>query len=110
RRGGTAVLEPAVGGEMVRAADQRGADAVGVDGDAALLELADLLDREPARDDDLDPLEAVAVERVADLPHQALVDPRRLEVAELIPERTVDERLRGVQPHAPEPRPERAPD
>src|SRR2546429_3884391 len=75
-----------VGGEVVRAADQRGADAVGVDGNASLLELADLLDGEAPGDDDLDPLESVAVESLADLADEPLVDAGGLEVAQLIPE------------------------
>src|SRR5437762_5857635 len=43
-----------VGGEVVRATDQRRADAVRVDRDSTLLELADLLAREAARGDDPD--------------------------------------------------------
>ena len=53
-------------------------------------------------------LEAVVVERVAHLAHEPLVHPRRLEVAQLLPERAVDEHLRRVEPHAPELRAERA--
>ena len=67
-----------------------------------------LVDREAAGDDDLHVLEAVAVERVAHLAHEPLVDAGRLEVAHLLPERAVDERLRGVEPHAPQLGPERA--
>ena len=52
----------------------------------------DLVDREPAGHDDLHVLEAVVVERVAHLAHEPLVDAGRLEVAELLPERAVDER------------------
>src|SRR5437764_8164407 len=109
-RRGPAVGEDDIGREIVGAADQRRADPVGVDTNAAGLELANLLDGEPARHDDLDVLEPVVVERVADLAHQALVDAGRLEVAELVPERAVDERLRRVEPHAPEPWPESAGD
>src|SRR5205807_7435574 len=101
-----AVREDDVGGEVVRAADQRRADAVGINGNAPLLELADLLRGEAAGDDDLDPLEAVSIERVAHVPHQAFADAGRLEVAELVPERAVDERLRRVEPDTPEPGPE----
>src|ERR671937_1933780 len=64
-RGGAAVREDDVCGEVVRAANQRRAHAVGVDRHAALLELTDLLGGEPAGDDDLHPLEAVTVERLA---------------------------------------------
>src|SRR4051794_31943819 len=47
-----AVGEHDVRGEVVRAADERGADAVRVDGHAVALELADLGHVEAARDDD----------------------------------------------------------
>ena len=56
-----------VGGEVVVAADERRADAVGVDRDVLRLELADALDVEAAEDDDLHALEAVLVESVAHL-------------------------------------------
>src|SRR5688500_2492058 len=54
-----------VRGEVVLAADQRRADAVGVDGDALPFECLDLVDGEAAGGDYADPLEAVVVERVA---------------------------------------------
>src|SRR6185295_9723988 len=57
-----AVVHHHVGGEVVGAADQRGADAVGVDGHAVLLELADALGVEAAGDDDADLAEACLVE------------------------------------------------
>src|SRR6185369_10028612 len=76
-----AVREHDVAREVVRAADQRRTDAVGVDRHAGLLERLDPLHREAARDDDPHPLEAVAVERVTDIAHQALVDAARVEVA-----------------------------
>ena len=92
-----AVREDDVGGEVVVAADERRADAVGVDRDVLRLELADPVDVEAARDDDLHALEAVLVERVAHLPDEALVDAARVEVAHLVPERAVDERARRVE-------------
>ena len=55
-----------VGREVVRAADQRGADAVGVDRHAVGLERADALGGEAAGDDDLDVAVAVRVELGAD--------------------------------------------
>src|SRR5215211_3334972 len=58
-----------VGREVVRAADERRADPVGVHRDAARLELADPSGVEAAGHDDLHALETVAVERVAHLPH-----------------------------------------
>src|SRR5262249_59794681 len=91
---------------VVPAGDQRRADAVGVDRPATLLEGVDALGGEGARDDNLAPLEAVAVERLTDLPDEPLVDAARLEVAHLVPERPVDELSRGVEPNTPEPRPE----
>src|SRR5437660_3191307 len=62
------VCEHDVGGEVVRAADERRADAVRVDRHAPLLELADLLDGETTRGDDLHVLEPVGIERVAHAP------------------------------------------
>src|SRR4051794_40521676 len=99
---GEPVGEHDVAGEVVLAADERRADAVGVDGDAPLLEGADLLRVETARGDDLDALEAVLVKSVAHLPHEALVDARRLEVAHLLPERPIDKHLGGVEAQAPQ--------
>src|ERR1700742_3985406 len=55
-----------VGGEVEVAADQRGADAVGVDRGADLDEAFDLLRVEAAGDDDLHPLVGGRVEAVAD--------------------------------------------
>ena len=72
--------------------------------------LADLLRGEPARHDDAHPLVAGRVERVAHLPDEPLVHAGRLEVAHLVEERAVDERLRRVEPHAPEPVAERVRD
>src|SRR5689334_6482877 len=54
------------------------------------------------------PPEAVPVERVAHLPDEPLVHAGGLEVAQLVEQRPVDERLRRVEPDAPQPRPERA--
>src|SRR5205814_1105408 len=95
-----------VAGEVVRTADQRRTDAVGVDRHPVFLELMDLLEREAARDDDADAVEAVVVQRAAHLPHEPRVDAGRAEVAHLTPERTVDERFGGVEAHAPETRAE----
>src|SRR5438105_11682354 len=67
-RGGTPVREDDVTREVIGAANQRRADAVRVDRNAAPLELPDLLDVEATRRDDLDALETIAVERV---PHPA---------------------------------------
>src|SRR3954463_9588777 len=55
-----------VGREVVVAAQQRRAHAVGVDRDAAGLEVADLVDREAARGDDAHALVTGGVERLAD--------------------------------------------
>src|SRR5205807_10624630 len=104
----TTIREHDVRGEVVVAADQRRTDTVGVDRDALLLELADLADGETSGDDDLQPFEAVRVECVAHLAHEPLVHPGRLEVAHLLPKRTIDQYLRRVQPHTPQLRPERA--
>src|SRR4029078_1993770 len=75
--GRTSVGENDVRSEVVRATDERRPDAVRADRDALRLELADLVDREPARGDDLHVLEAVVVERVADLPDRPVVHARR---------------------------------
>ena len=60
-----------VGREVVVAAQQRRADAVGVDRHAEALEVADLLGREAARADDLHALVAGGVERLAHLARPA---------------------------------------
>src|SRR5919197_1073117 len=109
-RRGEPVRENDVGCEVVFAADERGADAVGIDGNAAPLERTDLLGVEAPRDHDLDPLEAVFVQSLANLPDEALVDARRLELAHLVPERAVDERVGRVQADPPEALAERAGD
>src|SRR6266508_4328408 len=72
-RGRKAVRQDDVRGEVVLAANQRRADAVGVDGDTPGLELADALGVEPSGNDDLDPLEARFVEPVAHLAPEPLV-------------------------------------
>src|SRR5438477_10317880 len=61
-RAGPAIDDNDVGGEVVGAPDQRGADAVGVDRDALALERPDPLDVEPAGADDPDCNEALGVE------------------------------------------------
>src|SRR5262249_11037130 len=101
-----AVRHHDVRGEVVRAADGARADAVRVDRHAFLLELADLLDREPTGDDDAHRPEARAVERVPHLVDEPRVHAGRLEVAELRPQRAVDEGLGRVEPHPPQPRAE----
>src|SRR5207244_8576168 len=75
--------------------------------DSLLLEGVDLLSSEAARRDDLHTFEPVTVERVANLVHQALVDAPWIEVAHLLPERSVDELACGVEADAPEARAER---
>src|SRR5260221_12951977 len=92
-----AVGEHDVPREVVLAADQRRADTIGIDRHALLLEGTDPIDREAAGGDDLHPLEPVAVQRVAHLAHEPLVDPARVEVAQLVPERPVDELARGIE-------------
>src|SRR4051812_39580158 len=94
-----------VGGEVEGAAQQRRADAVGVDRGADLLEAFDLLGGEAAGDDDLHLLVAGVVEGVADLAHELDADPAQAllaALARLLLERAVDEALRGVKTHAPE--------
>ena len=98
-------------GEVVRAADQRRADAVGVDRHAVALELADLLDGEAAGDDDACTRSKPASSSASRTFRTSRgLTPVGREVAQLLPERAVDERLRRVEPHAPEPRPERVRD
>ena len=91
-----------VGGEVVGAADQRRADAVGVDGDVRRLEGADALRVEAAGDDDLDVVEAVAVELVADEVDELGVDAVRGGVAVLGLQRAVGQPVGGVEPDAPQ--------
>src|SRR5215218_3095231 len=105
-RRGLPIGDDDVGREVVRAADQRRADAVRVDRDVIGFELGDLLRREPAGRDDPYLLEPVAVERLAHVRDEPSVDTRRLEVPHLPPERAVDKRLRRVEPHSVEPRAE----
>ena len=50
------------------------------------------------------------VERLAHVPDELRVDAARVEAAHLRPQRAVDHRRGGVEPHAPEARPERAGD
>ena len=107
---GLPVGDDEVGGEVVLAPDQRRADAVRVDRNAAALELLDLRDRESTRRDDPHLLVPGAVERGAHLADEALVDASRVEVAHLLPERAVDELAGRVEPNAPELRTERVRD
>src|SRR3954467_13393775 len=86
-RRGLTVRDHDVGREVVRPADQRRADAVGVDGDVTGLEFGDLLRGEAARDHDPHLVEALAIERLADVRDEPGFDARRLEVAHLPPER-----------------------
>src|SRR5919109_104241 len=99
---GQSVGEDDVGGEVVLAANERRADAVRVDGHLAMLEGTDLLRVEAARGDDLDPFEAVFVQSLANLPDEPLIHAGRPEVAHLVPERAVDERLGRIEANAPE--------
>src|SRR3954468_18276928 len=69
-----------VGREVVVAAQQRRAHAVGVDWHAALLEGRDLVDGEATGDDDAHALVAGGVERLADL-----LDQLRLHAAQVGP-------------------------
>src|SRR3954451_9419043 len=89
-----------VGGEVEGAAQQRRADAVGVDRSAGLLEALDLLGGEAAGDDDLHLLVAGGVQRLADLAHELDADPAQALLAALarLPlERAVDQALGGVE-------------
>src|SRR6185503_13202480 len=86
-----------VAGEIVLPTDQRRPDAVRVDRHAAPLELLDLRHREAAGGDDPDPLEAVGVERAPHLAYESLVHASGIEVAELVPQRPVDELARRVE-------------
>src|SRR5215218_2689628 len=95
-----------VGREVVLATNERRTDAVRVYRHAALLERTDALRGEATRGNDPHLLEAVMVERLTHLANEPLVDAARVEVPHLVPERAVDELARGVEPHAPEPRPE----
>src|SRR5205823_14376276 len=97
-----AVNDDHVGREVVLASDQHRADTVRVDRDALTLELADALDVEAAGHHDPDVLEALTVEGLAHLPHDALVHASGVEFAHLLPERAVDQLTRGVEPYAPE--------
>src|SRR5581483_4440934 len=87
------VRQDHVGREIVRPADQRGAHAVRIHRHAALLERADLLGGEAAGGDDPHSRAAGVVERAANLTDEPLVHAGRLEVAHLVPQRAVDERL-----------------
>src|SRR5205823_12149487 len=78
--GGASVRHDDVGREVVLAADQGRTDAVGVDRNAAALELTDPLRVEATGSDDLHLLEPVPVERLPHLPDEPLVDAARLEV------------------------------
>src|SRR5439155_23406764 len=102
-RGGHAVPDDDVAGEVVGAADERRADTVRIDRDALPLEARDLLCREATRGDDAHLLVARRIERVADLPDETLVHTRRIEVAELAEERAVDQGVRRVEAPAPTP-------
>src|SRR5690606_30224376 len=87
------IHEHHVGGEVVAVLEERGADAVGVHGDAELLEVADLPGVEPAGGDDLHVPEARIVERAAHVPHELRVDAAGVELAHLGNDRAVHERL-----------------
>src|SRR3954463_1367678 len=67
---GLALQADDVGGEVEGAAQERGADAVGVNRRPGLLEAADLLGGEAAGDDDLHLLVAGVVQGLAHLAHE----------------------------------------
>src|SRR5437867_4133188 len=93
-----------VGGEVVRTAQQRRADAVHVRRNARTLEGADLVDGKAPRDDDSDGLETLGVERGPHLADEPLVHAAGIELTHLVPERAVDEKIRRVEPDTPQPR------
>src|SRR5205085_12328881 len=82
-----------VGREVVLAAQERRADAVGVDRYPQPLELADLVRREATRGDDPHALVARGVERVAHLLDERRVHAGRPELAHLVPQGPVDKSL-----------------
>src|SRR5690349_14970694 len=81
-----AVRDDDVAGEVVGAADERRADAVGVDRHVVILELADLLGGEASGYDDAHALVPAVVEGVPHLPDEPRVHTGRLEVAHLVPQ------------------------
>ena len=99
---GPAVDHHHVGREVVRAADQRGADAVGVDRHVLGLELADAVGGEAAGDDDLHVAVAGGVEPFADEPHELGVDAGRRVVAVALLEPGVGQLVGRVEPDAPQ--------
>src|SRR5215216_4945641 len=104
---GAALAQDHVGGVVGAPLEQRGADGVGVDRDLGGLEGGDPLGREAARDDHPHVREAPVVQGPTDLLDQAPVDPGGHEVPHLRPQRAVDHGPGGVQPHPPQPLPER---
>src|SRR5919204_4663447 len=91
-----------VSGEIVLSSEQGGPHAVGVHRHALRLERADALGIEPARDDDLHLPVAGGVKGLAHTLDEDLVDPGGTEVTHLMPQRTIDQALGGVEPDAPE--------
>src|SRR5262245_12561248 len=91
-----------VGGEVEAPLEEARPHAVHSHRNAFIFELSDLLDAEAAGDDDLHPLEALAVERPAHVPDELRVDAGGLEETHLRHDGAVDQRLRGVEPHAVE--------
>src|SRR5438067_13862000 len=87
----TTVGHDDIRGEVGRAADQRRADPVGVDGHAAALERPDLLRGETPRSHDLHAFEPVTVQRLPDFQDEPRIHVARIEVAHLVPERGGDE-------------------
>src|SRR6266545_8038310 len=102
-----ALAQDHVGGVVAGALEQGGADRVGVDRHAGALEGGDALGVEAAGADHPDVVEALGVEGAADVADELGVDAPRVEVAELVPERAVDQGAGGVEAHPPEPLAER---
>src|SRR6202035_1648375 len=78
-------------------------DAVGIDRYSLAFEAFDLVDVEAAAGDDLDLLEALAIEGLPDQVAELRVDTARIEVTHQFLEADVDHRLRGVEANTPEP-------
>src|SRR6266480_2453820 len=97
-----------VRGEVETTLEQARPHAVHVDRHLLLFELPDLFDGEPARNDDPHVLKPLPIERLAHVPDEPRVDPRRLEGAHLRNHRLVHQGLRRVDPYAIEPLAQRA--
>src|SRR6266566_859983 len=89
--------------EVIRPLEKGAADAVGIDRNPLALEALDLGDVEAAAGDDLDVLEALAVEGLSNQVAELRIDAARVEVTHQFLDADVDHRLRGVEPHTPQP-------